>query len=106
MRGCGGLRLAVNYTVRLFCGPLFRHNRTESKKRVRWPVDTPENVIVDLGWRGLYRVWVGRERAKEVRGIVDSRGVYGAGGRRMGGRKLLFHLRLRQLGKTAALFAS
>ena len=28
------------------------------------------------------------------------------GGRRMGRRKLLFHLRLRQLGKTAALFAS
>lgn len=30
--------------------------------------------MADLGWRGLYRV--GEERAKEVRGIVDSRGIY------------------------------
>lgn len=40
----------------LYCPPfaaaLFPHNRTGSKKRVRWwPVDTPENVMADLGWR-------------------------------------------------------
>jgi hypothetical protein len=47
----------------------------------------------------MARLWV------KVRGHEEGRfrEMYDASGRRMDGGKLLFHLRLRQLGKTAAL---